>query len=106
MGQMVDADTAYMTNWASVRSAYVCVSMQKAACKLHSGWRCIRRWSALTIRRCQAAKATNTGNVTLRAAAGCSHLFLKSGTKTDAELASYLDNFTHIPASGLFMGWV
>jgi cystathionine beta-lyase len=50
MGQMVDADTAYMTSRGLRTWASACVSIMKAACVSPNGWRSIRRWRASTTR--------------------------------------------------------
>jgi hypothetical protein len=74
MGQMVDADTAYMTSRGLRTWASACVSIMKAACASPNGWRSIRRWRASTTPPCPAAKAMSSGSAILPAAAGCSRL--------------------------------
>lgn len=82
MGQMLDADTAYMTSRACARWASACVSIMKAACASPSGWRSIRRWRGSTTPPCPAVKAMSSGNAILPAAAGCSRLCSTSVSPT------------------------
>ncbi|SUH13432.1 cystathionine beta-lyase [Salmonella enterica subsp. enterica] len=74
MGQMLDADTAYMTS-RGLRTLGVRLRQhQESSLKSPHGWRTILRSRALIIRPCRVAKVMRSGNETLQAAAACSPL--------------------------------
>jgi hypothetical protein len=71
MGQMVDADTAYMTS-RGLRTGVRLRQHHESSLRSPNGWRSIRRWRASTIPPCPAAKAMSSGSAILPAAAVCS----------------------------------
>ncbi len=93
MGQMVDADTAYMASRGCARWAPVCVSMKRARFRWQSGWQRVPKWRGLITRRWRRAKVISSGSVILTAAAACS--LYPAGKLSAPQLAEYLDHFHH-----------
>jgi cystathionine beta-lyase len=71
MGQMVDADTAYMTS-RGLRTLGVRLRQHhESSLKIASGWLRTRKSRRLTIRRCPGAKVMSSGSAILAVAAAC-----------------------------------
>ncbi len=72
MGQMVDADTAYMTS-RGLRTLGVRLRQHHESSPVSpNGWHNIRRSRASTTLRYRAARAMSSGSAILPAAAACS----------------------------------
>ncbi len=71
MGQMVDADTAYLAS-RGLRTLSVRLKQhEKTALKSLTGWQSARKWRWFIIPHCQAARAMNSTSGILMAAMVC-----------------------------------
>lgn len=71
MGQMVDADTAYLASRGLRTLSVRLKHMRKTALKSLTGWQSARKWRWFIIPHCQAARAMNSTSGILMAAMVC-----------------------------------